>query len=349
MTVHRRQFLKFAGVAVAAPAAARRAFAQAPQVTLKMHHFLPPVSNVHTRLLKSWAMKVETDSGFRLKIDIFPSMQLGGTPSQLYDQARDGVADITWTLPGSTPGRFPKIEVFELPFIADRRGVANAKAVQEFYEANLRDEFREVHPICVWAHDAGLIHANRQIRTMDDIKGLKLRSPTRLAGDALRALGANGIPMPIPQVSEALAQRVLDGCVVPWELVPAIKVHELVKFHTDIGGSPTLYTTTFILAMNKAKYDSLPADLKKAIDANSGQAFARHAGMMWDMQALVVEEMVKKRGNTVTVLTRDEATRWEKATGPVVEAWLKQARDRGLDGEKLIAAAKAVLAKHANA
>ena len=349
MTYHRRQFLQFAGAAVAAPAVSRTAFGQAPQVTLKLHHFLPPVSNVHTKLLTPWTKKIEQESGGRLKIDIYPSMQLGGTPPQLYDQARDGVADITWTLPGSTPGRFPKIEVFELPFVAQKRGIANAKAVQDFYQTHLRDEFKEVHPLCVWAHDHGLVHANKQIKTMGDLKGLKLRSPTRLAGDALKALGANGIPMPIPQVPEALAQRVLDGCVVPWEVVPAIKVHELVKFHTEIAGSPTLYTATFIIAMNKAKYDSLPADLKKVIDQNSGQAFAAAAGKMWDEQALVVEEMVRKRGNTVTVLDKDEAARWAKATQPVVDAWLKQANEKGIGGDKLLADAKALLTKYASA
>ena len=107
MRFHRRQFLKFAGAAVAAPAISRAAWGQTPQVTLKLHHFLPPVSNGHSKLLAPWAKKVEADSGNRIKIDIFPSMQLGGTPPQLFDQARDGVADIVWTLPGSTPGRFP--------------------------------------------------------------------------------------------------------------------------------------------------------------------------------------------------------------------------------------------------
>ncbi len=349
MSLHRRQFLKVAGAAVAAPAIARSAFAQAPQVTLKFHHFLPPVSNVHQHLLLPWVKKVEQESGGRLKIDIFPSMQLGGTPPQLYDQARDGVADITWTLPGSTPGRFPRLEVFELPFVANKSGVSNARAVQEFYQTHIGDEFKEVHPLCVWAHDHGLIHANKQIKSMDDMKGLKLRSPTRLAGDALKALGANGIPMPIPQVPEALAQRVLDGCVVPWEVVPAIKVHELVKFHTEIPGSPTLYTATFIIAMNKAKYESLPADLKKVVDANSGMPFATAAGKMWDEQALKVEEIVKKRGNTVTLLDKGEAANWQKATQPVVDAWLKQAKDKGLNGEKLLADAKALLSKHASA
>jgi len=350
MKLARRQFLHFAGAAVAAPAVARVAWGQTPQVTLKLHHFLPPVSNGHAKLLVPWAKKVEAESGNRIKIDVYPSMQLGGTQPQLYDQARDGVVDIVWTLPGSTAGRFPSIEVFELPFVAAKLGVPNAKAVQEFYEAGLlKDEFKEVHPICLWAHDGGLIHTNRPIKTMEDLKGLKLRSPTRLAGDALKALGANGIPMPIPQLSESLAQRVLDGCVIPWEVVPAVKVQELLKFHTDIPGSPTLYTATFIIAMNKAKYESLPAGLKKVIDDNSGQFAATLAGQMWDDQAKVVEEIVRKRGNTITVITAEEKARWVKATEPVIEAWIKQAKERGLDGTKLLETARALVAKYAKA
>jgi TRAP-type C4-dicarboxylate transport system substrate-binding protein len=181
------------------------------------------------------------------------------------------------------------------------------------------------------------------------MKGLKLRSPTRLAGDALKALGANGIPMPIPQVPEALAQRVLDGCVVPWEVVPSIRVHELVKFHTDIGASPTLYTASFVIGMNHEKYNSLSADLKKVIDENSGQALATAAGKMWDEQAVVVEEMVRKRGNTITKLSAEEAGRWAKATQPVVDNWLKQAKDKGMNGEKLLGDAKALIKKYEKA
>ena len=115
--VTRRTLLAGAGAALAAPAIVTSARAQTPAVTLKLHHFLPPVSNGHAKMLAPWAKKVEADSQGKIKIDIFPSMQLGGTPPQLYDQARDGVVDIVWTLPGSTPGRFPTTEVMELPFI----------------------------------------------------------------------------------------------------------------------------------------------------------------------------------------------------------------------------------------
>ena len=172
------------------PGVDRRAGARAQAtVTLKLHHFLPPVSNGHAKMLVPWIKKVEAELGGKIKIDIFPSMQLGGTPPQLYDQARDGVVDIVWTLPGSTPGRFPTTEVFELPFIGAKLGIVNARAAQEFADTYLKDEVKDVKLLSYWAHDAGLIHASRQVTTMEDLKGLKLRNPTRLAGEGLKALG----------------------------------------------------------------------------------------------------------------------------------------------------------------
>lgn len=346
MKLARRHFIRLAGAAVAAPALSRAARGQAAQVTLRLHHFLSPVSYGHARFLVPWAKKVEGQSGGRIRIDIFPSMQLGGTPPQLFDQARDSVADIVWALPGNTPGRFPIVETFELPFVPAKRAIVNSSAVQDFSQAHLRDEFREVHPICFWAHDHGVVHSNKQVRTLEDLRGLKIRFPTRLAGEALKALGANAIGMPIPQVPEALALRAIDGCVVPWEVVPAIKVQEFLKFHTEIPGSPTLYTTTFILAMNKPKYDSLSADLKKVIDANSGQVAAQMAGEMWDTQAVAVSDMVQKRGNTITVLETGEAARWRKTTEPVIATWIKAMKDRGQDGGKLLETARGLIAKY---
>lgn len=349
MKMQRRDFLLLAGSAVAAPAVMRVTRANAAEVTLKLHHFLPAVSNIHKNFLTPWAERVEKDSGGRIKIDIFASMQLGGAPPQLYDQARDGVADIVWTLPGSTPGRFPKIEVFELPFTVGKLGVPNAKAVQEFGEKNLVDEFKDTKIITWWAHDAGVIHATKQVKTMEDMKGLKLRFPTRLTGEALKALGATAVGMPVPQVPEAMAQKVIDGCVVPWEVVPAIKVQELVKYHTEIPGSPTLYAATFVLAMNPAKYNALPADLKAVIDKNSGQVAAEMAGAAWDNAAPGVIDLVKKRGNIITTLSAEETARWQKACDPVVENWLKTAKEKGMDSAKVLEGAKATLAKYVKA
>lgn len=344
--ISRRTLIKASAAAIASPAIVTAASAQTPEVTLRMHHFLPPVSNGHARFLRPWADKVQTESNGRIKIDIFPAMQLGGAPPALFDQARDGVVDLVWTLPGNTPGRFPIIEAFELPFTAHKRAVVNSKALAEFAAAHLANEFREVKPICFWAHDHGLIHANKPVRTLDDMKGLKLRFPTRQCGEALKALGATAIGMPIPQVPESLAQRVIDGAVVPWEVVPAIRVHELVRNHTEFAGSPTLYTATFILAMNRAKYDALSADNKRVIDANSGMAASEMAGKVWDEQAVAVSNMVRGRNNTISVISEADSAQWRRQTDPVIEAWLRSMKERSLDGDMFLKAARDLIAKH---
>lgn len=347
MPVNRRHLLAGSAALLAAPAVLGIPRAQAQEVMLRLHHFLPAASNVHRFFLMPWAEKVQQESGGRLRIQIFPSMQLGGAPPQLFDQARDGVADIVWTLPGNTPGRFPRIETMELPFVAHASGVVNARATQEFFSTLAPDEFREVHPICVWAHDAGHIHANRAVRRQEDLRGLRLRFPTRLAGEALRALGAAPVGLPVPQVPEALAQRAIDGAVVPWEVVPAIRLQELVNHHTEITGTPCFYTTTFILAMNRARYAGLPADLRAVLDSNSGEVAATMAGRVWDERGPVVRaDVARRRQNTIVQLSAAEKERWQIATRPVLDAWFNTMRERNIDGQALLAQARALIAKH---
>lgn len=345
MSVSRRMFIATAGAAVAAPAVLRVTRAKAAETTLRLHHFLPAVSSVHKHMLEPWTKRIESETDGRLKIDIYPSMQLGGKPPQLYDQAKDGVADIIWTLPGYTAGRFPATEVFELPFVAARSARVNARAAQEFADQHLEEETKDVKLLCFWCHDHGLIHSKRQVTTMEDLKGLKLRFPTRLAGEALKALGASPIGMPVPQVPESLAQGVIDGAVIPWEVVPSIKVHELVQYHTEIPGSPTFYTATFMIAMNLPKYEGLPDDLRKVVDAQSGMALATEAGKMFDDVGASIAEMVRKRGNTITAISEAEKARWMEATEPVVDNWIQEVQSRNIDGAKLLESAKASLAK----
>jgi len=335
--------------AVAAPTLLRLRSAKAAEVTLRLHHFLPPKSNVHSRLLDPWAKKVGELSGGKVAIDIFPAMQLGGKPPELYDQAKDGVADIVWTLPSYTAGRFPRTEVFELPFIASPRGIVNAKASQDYAAANLGEETKDVKLLAFWSHDAGVIHCRDKIETLADLKGKKLRFPTRLAGEALKAVGVAAIGMPVPQVPESLAQGVLDGAVVPWEVVPAVKLHELVKFHAEIPGSPTLYTASFFLVMNQAKYESLSEDVRKVIDETTGMTFATDAGNMWDKAGADVRKMIADKGNTILTLSEADKAAWMKASEPVTAGWIAEMQGKGIDGTALIDAAKSLLAKYESA
>jgi TRAP-type C4-dicarboxylate transport system substrate-binding protein len=340
---HRRHIL---GGLIAAPALLRVSRAGAAEVSMRMHHFMGGVSPGHREFMVPWSKKVEAESGGRIKIDVFPSMQLGGAPPQLFDQAKDGVVDLVWTLPGYTANRFPISEVFELPFIGAKRASTNSRALQEFAAKHLGQEFGEIHPICFWAHDGGWIHSAKPVVKLEDMKGLKLRFPTRLAGEGLRALGATAVGMPVPQVPEAIAQRVIDGAVVPWEIVPSIKLQEMVKHHIGFPGAPTFYTSTFVLAMNKARYAALAPDLRKVIDDNSGMVATDMVAAMFDTTAPKVEELAKKRGNSVTTLAADEVARWKAACAPVTEAWLKSVKEKGLNGENLLADATALIAKH---
>jgi TRAP-type transport system periplasmic protein len=347
MRLSRRTLLTSLLASVAAPAVLRLARADAPQVTFKLHHFFSAVASGHDRFLAPWARKVEAEAGGRIRIDIFPSMQLGGAPAQLLDQVREGVADIVWAVPSNTPGRFPKIEAFELPFVSSRRAQVNSKALEDYAAANLQDEFRDIHPICFSCRDHGIVHANRAVQSVEDLKGLRLHVPNRLAGETVHALGGHGVSVPLPQVPMALASRAIDGCLDPWDVVPSLRLQNVLKAHTDFAES-AVSTATFVLAMNKTIYDRLPHDLKTVIDSNSGQFAAGMAGAMWDLEARAVAAMVRERGDSVTVLPAEEVALWRKASEPVTAGWLKEMKGRRIDGGKLLANVTALLEAYAH-
>ena len=347
MRIARRTFLVSTAAMLAAPAVLRLARADAPQAVLKLHHFMSSVSSAHDKFIVPWARKVQADSGGRIRIDIFPSMQLGGAPPRLFDQARDGDADIVWTAPSLTPGRFPRIEMFDLPFVPSRRALVSSRALQDFAALNLKDEFHEVRPLCFSCTDRGVIHANQPIRTVEDIKDLKIHVPTQRAGEALHLLGAEPVPMPTGQLVLAVNQNVIEGCLDPWHIMPALRLNDLLKTHTEFSEtSPS--STTFVLAMNSAAYDRLPRDLKAVIDSNSGQVAAGMAGAMWDIEAASVADGVARGGDAIVTLLPEAVAHWRKLTEPVVEKWVKEMKEQKVDGGKLLASAHTFMTKYAS-
>ena len=328
------------GAGLAAPTA------RAQEVTLKVHHFLPPPSVAQREFIEPWAERVMSQSNGRIKVEIYPAMQLGGKPPQLYDQVRDGIADVVWTLPGYTRGRFPKIEVFELPFLVSS-AEATSQAVQEYYETYARDEFADIHPLVFHVHGRGAIHMrDKPVASLGDLKGIKLRAPTRLVTQMVESLGATAVGMPVPAVPQALSKGVIDGTVIPFEVTLPLKVHELVKYHTTFDGPRGLYTSVFLFAMNKAKYDGLPADLKTVIDNNSGLALARIAGPIWDKAEAPGIAKAKERGNEIIVLSKDAATQWQDVTAGVAKSWVLEMKEKGIEGSELLAAARTLIDKY---
>ena len=339
----RRTMLSLAGAALAATLTTTTAMAQ--EVTLRMHQFLPPQANVPKLVLDVWADKVEAASEGRIKVERFPSMQLGGRPPELIDQAIDGVADIVWTVVGYTPGRFPRTEVFELPFMmTDARSMSSA--YWQMFEKHMKDtEFKDVHILGTWVHGPGLIHANKEIRTPSDMSGMKLRGRSRLASALIKELGGEPVGMPVPAVPESLSKGVIDGTTIPWEVTKALKVPELVKNHTEFTGN-ALYTLTFVLAMNLDRYEGLSAENKAVIDANSGLEFSIFAGgTMEDMDG-PSRKVAEDLNNNIVTLSADETEAWKTAAAPVVDAWLADMTEKGIDGQALIDEARSLIAAY---
>lgn len=333
----------------AALAAATALPAAAQQVTLRVHHFLPPSSSAQVKLIQPWCDKIAKESADRLKCQIFPSMQLGGSPAQLYDQVKDGVVDVVWTVPTYAAGRFTKSEVFELPWMGSS-AKAGSQALWTYVDKYAQDEFKGVHRVFMHVHDGALFHfKDKTPQTLEDMKNLKIRAATRLNSRMITALGATPVAMPLPAVPEALSKGVVDGAAVPWEGTPAIRLADMAKYHLDVpAGVPRISNTIFLFAMNEQKYNALPADLKKVIDNNSGLATSAWAGEVgFDAVVEPYKKAAKDAGGKMVYLSPAEYQRWVKATDSVDDDWIKEATAKGADGKKLLDDARALVGQYA--
>ena len=311
--------------------------AQAQTVTLKVHHFLGPQSIQHTTMLGDWCKALARDSKDRLKCDIFPAMQLGGTPPQLYEQARDGVVDVAWTLQAYTP-KLAKLEVFELPFMMTN-AEATSRAAWDYAQKYAQDDFKDVKMLAVHVHGPGNIYSkSKAVTSMADLKGMKVRAPTRQVNKMVAMMGATPVAMPVPQVPEALSKGVIDGAVIPYEVAPGLKVNELTNFTAETDRSyNALYTTVFVVPMNKAKYDSLPADLKAVIDKNSGRELSAFMGKTQAGADVPGKKVFEASANQkISIIPKAELEKWKKATDQLDDAWVAEMTGKGFDGKGML-------------
>ncbi|KIT17678.1 TRAP transporter substrate-binding protein [Jannaschia aquimarina] len=323
---------------VAAPALAE------PEVTLRFQHFVNPNSANPANFMQPWADAIEEQSGGRIEVQLHPQMALGGAAPEMYDLIADGVVDGGWVIPAYQAGRFPEAEALELPFMTPKSAEAASVAAWEFTQAHLMDDFADVHVIAAHMHGPGLIHVDGPAPEMaDDLRGLRLRGPSRASILLLEKLGAEPVGMPVPAFPEALAKGVLDGGVITWEQARALKLDELTESHTDVAGDRAFYNLYFLWAMNKDVYEGLPDDLRAVIDANSGAMASAWAGRAHDIGDAEGRDAMIASGNEIAVLSAD-ATADLKATGEaVVAAWIAEAEGKGLDGAGLVADARAAM------
>lgn len=328
------------------PFALSTAYAQ--DVVLKVSHFLPPGSNVQKNVLEPWCAKLDKESNGHLKCQIYPAMQLGGTPSQLVDQVKHGIADIVWTSPAFSTGRFPRIEAVELPFVMPADGLPASLAMWDFYEKHAKKDFTDYQVLAI--HSGGCIvmdTANKPLLTLADFSGVKLRAGSRMASRLLIALGGTPVNMAPPQITDAVTKGVVDGAMAAWELVPSVKLDEVTKFHTESpAGEPGFSSQAMSLLMNKKRYQTLPPDLKAILDRNTGRALVEAAGIAWDKAADAAKKKALAGGNTIQEIKPADYAPMRKAAASVEQEWAKELSDKGLDGPGLVKAAHDTGASH---
>lgn len=320
----------------------------AQEFTFTIHHFLSPKAPAQTALIEPWAKKVEAASNGRIKFEIFPSMSLGGKPPELYKQVRDGVADIVWTLPGYTPGVFPRVEVFELPSVHGGDAKATNLAIQDLM-GDLSEDFKDVKPLLVHVHAGNALHTvSKDVKSLEDLKGLKLRSPSRTGAWMLETWGAEAVGMPVPALPQALAKKTIDGALIPFEVAIPLKVAELADYSVEMDGGKRFGTSTFLFAMNTDSFNSLPDDLKKIIDENSGAALAGQIGEAWNNIEPIGKKIAKDKGKSVTQLSQSASDEISKVSAAVETRWIEEVTSKGIDGKALAKSAKDAVAAHSN-
>ena len=305
--------------------------AQDKPIELKFSSWVSPVHGHHTQVMVPWAKMVEDKSGGRLKITIFPGSTLGKAQDH-FDMVRNGIADLAFTSPGYTPGRFPLVSVAELPLLF-KTGKGASQAVWSIYDKHLKPEFKDVKMLWIWVHPPGQFHtAKKQVKVLEDLNGLKIRAATPMLTTMVKTLGATPVSLAAPETYTALERGVVDGTIFPWEAIASFKLAEVLRYHAVVN----LYASPLFTFMNQKKYDSLPPDLRKVLDDLSGAWGAEYTGAAWDRNEADGIEAAKKVGATVYVVPAEERQRWAAKLKPVEEDWVKSMDAKGLAGRQTL-------------
>lgn len=322
----------------------------AAEYEFKIHHFLSPKSALHAEALTPWANDIMKASDGRIKIEIFPSMTLGGTPTQLHRQVRDGVVDMAWIVNSYATGNFVRTEVFELPGVIQGNVSALNSAMLEMYQdGDLDDDFVGLFPLFQHVHGGQAMNMARdEIRKPDDLKGKKMRTPSRTGLWVLEALGASPIKTTVGEIPSALSKRVIDGALLPFEIMPSLKIEQQTKYHIEGPNGERLGTLAFQLAFNTKRWNSLPDDIKQIFLDHSGADWHVKIGKIWDFSENRAINIAKNRGNKHVQLTPAEWQKFDDAIQPVVQRWIDEMNTKDIDGKALYDKAVRLVKKHAD-
>lgn len=307
-------------------------------ISLKFANWLPPVHH-WTKTAAEFSKSIEKASGGSIKIAIDKSA-VAKPPGQ-YDLAKNGVRDLIMAVAGYTPGRFPLYRMAEVPFLTPN-SETGSEGFHRWYTKNGfdKEEFKGTVLISAFVHGPGLLHSKKEVKTIADLKGMKIRAA---GGGALIAKGLSAVPVaiPAPSAHESLQRGTTDAAFFPWEAVHGFKLSKLVKYHVEVPGG--LYTTPFMIAMSKKKFDGLPANARRALMTAGGAAGAKFIGKRWDDADKVGKADAIAAGNKIMTLGPDQQKVWAKAIDVVRKNWIQKANEKGKDGPALLKELRAMM------
>ena len=324
-TSTRRSFL--AGSAAVAGTLAMPSIVRAQRRVLKISHYLAPTHGIEVDFLRPWTEEVKARTNGAVDFEIHPVTSAFGRAERQADQARAGVVDIAFGLSGIPRGRFPHTSLIELPFVVERAEAGSAALWQLYKSGDLGNEYDDFKVLLLMTHHGGLFHTvNKPVRALEDLRGMRIRSPGPAVNAMLEFLGASPVGMPPAQIYESLERGALDGLATTWDLVAAIRANEVLRHHTDAR----LYAAAFYTVMNKRSYETLPEDVRRAIDETTGDALQTKIAGWWDKWDGTGKQDAEKRGHAIVTVDQETRERWRQQLQPMISRYLQDVKAEGV-------------------
>ena len=309
------------------------------QTELRLHTFVPPGHIIYTTILEPLAEQIAAESNGTLTLTLYPAMQLGGGAPELIRQAVEGTVDMDFSLPGYTSAQFPRTQMIELPSLR-AEGMATTELMWDLLEGGYLDpEFDGLKVLALWAaDDAGLYTRDKPIRSLDDVAGLLLRSPSAAQAGQIERMGGTPVAMPIPELYPQLERGVIDGALVPFTTILDFRMHEVANYFTITG--PLFGRSQFTVVMNEASYNNLSAEHQAIIDRLTGEELSRKATQAYLDRAAEATDFVRNApGKEVIEFSAEEQARIREVLAPIYAEWVAAMSAQGIDGAAMLAVA----------
>jgi TRAP-type C4-dicarboxylate transport system substrate-binding protein len=312
----------------------------ADPTVLKFATLNPPQSHLNVQFIKPWTARINAAAPDELKIEPYELYALASNVN-VYDRVLSDVAQIGWGLPIYFTGKFVTTNVTTLPFTADKSVDASLAYWRMYARGDFGTEYSEIHPLVLIVFpQSGLHMAKREIRTLDDLKGTKIRTGSKVVGDVATALGATPISIEVGEMYQSFERGLVDGTIMPWTAFQPFKMQEVTHFHVDVP----LGAGSAMIFMAKKRYEGLSAAARKALDDNTGEAPVREFGRFWDRIDDEARAAVKAMpGHTVKTMSPAEFAPWRQRVEPVLADWVKETPN----GAKVLETFRAEIAKAA--